>query len=330
MVRAFVEFYEYVRRYCREYLTEQRKLSGHTIRYYRDTLNSFIRFLKEKHTTDHTGLSLDMVSQPAVLEYLAWLSKQGNSVATQNRRLAALKIFVQYVAMWDQTFLGVAHQIQSIKGVKQPEHLVGFLNQTEVAGLLRAPNPESVKGRRDRLLLILLYETACRVAEVVRLRYSDFVATDTGCAVTLTGKGNKTRVVPVSLKVFNHVQQYRLCTSGEGFIFPTSKGHLTTSSVYKIVRTNGERIGVASLHPHTLRHSRAMHWYQGGMALEIVAQLLGHAHLSTTRIYAWADVEMKRRAIDKADQDSKSIPESNQEIFDWNDENLLNRLCGLR
>ena len=101
--------------------------------------------------------------------------------------------------------------------------------------------------------------------------------------------------------------------------------------MYKIVRHYGERIGLRlSLHPHMLRHTRAMHWYQSGMALEIISQLLGHAQTSTTRIYAWADVERKRRAIEKADGLTKTVPESNHESFDWTNENLLNRLCGLR
>ena len=73
-----------------------------------------------------------------------------------------------------------------------------------------------------------------------------------------------------------------------------------------------------------------MHWYQGGMALEMIAQLLGHAHLTTTRIYARADIEMKRAAIEQVDEvHFNAAGESNHELFDWEDENLINRLCGL-
>ena len=66
------------------------------------------------------------------------------------------------------------------------------------------------------------------------------------------------------------------------------------------------------------------------MALELVAQLLGHAQLTTTRVYAWTDVEMKRKAIAETDKRENLVPESNHKMFNWNDENLLNRLCGLR
>ena len=252
-------------------------------------------------------------------------------MSTCNRRLAALKIFVRYVGMMDQSFVGLAQTIQAVKALNQPEELVAFLSKDEVAKLLRAPDSTTVKGRRDQLLLVLLYETACRVAEAVNLRYTDFVATETGCAVSLTGKGKKTRIVPLSRKVFGYVQQFKALARGEDFVFDSAKGHLTTSSVYKIVRSYGKAIGLSlSLHPHTLRHSRAMHWYQSGMALELVSQLLGHAQMSTTRIYAWADVEMKRKAIAKADEGAQVVPESNREIFDWTNENLLNRLCGLK
>ena len=78
----------------------------------------------------------------------------------------------------------------------------------------------------DRLLLILLYETGAKVAEIAQLRYIDFIDAEHGCAVTITGKGNKTRVIPVSRKVQNHVNAFKVRSQATDFIFSTWHGHI--------------------------------------------------------------------------------------------------------
>ena len=331
MKTGYIEFYDYIRSYCREFLPEQRKLSIHTIRYYRDTLNRFIEFLKIKNNIDFKGLSIDMITPLSVSDFLAWLSNRGNSISTCNRRLAAIKIFMSYITMIDESFYSQYARIKAIKFLREPNNLVEFLTKEEIATLLRRPDTTTKKGLRDSLLLILMYETAGRVSEVSQMCFSDFVESDTGCAVIIKGKGNKTRIVPISRKVFNNVQLYRITSKGSQYIFSSNKNHITASNIYKIVSNYGKLIGLKQkLHPHLIRHTRAMHWYQGGMALEMVAQLLGHAHLTTTRIYARADIEMKRSAIEQVDEvHFNAVDESNHELFDWEDENLINRLCGL-
>ena len=117
-MKGYIEFYEYIRRYFREFLKEQRNLSEHTIRYYRDTLNRFIEFLKNKYSIDHTKLSIDLITPESVNDFLAWLASRGNSLSTRNRRLAAIKIFMSYIAMMDETFCGQLSKIQAIKPLK--------------------------------------------------------------------------------------------------------------------------------------------------------------------------------------------------------------------
>ena len=333
MKSNYMEFYEYIRRYCREYLPCQRQLSSHTIRYYRDSLNRFIEYLKEKYSCTYQGLNLDMFTAENVSDFLDWLRIKGNKPSTINRRLAALKIFAQFVVMNDEILAGVCNKINKIRLIKTPQKLVEYLSLEQTQKLLMAPNIISKFGSRDRLLLILLYETAARESEIAQIKFSDFHETKEGISVTLTGKGNKTRIVPISNKVYNHVRQYRACSENDIYLFSTHSGHLSSASVYKLVRHYGQVVGIDGdnhLHPHILRHTRAMHWYQGGVSLELVSQLLGHAQMATTRIYAQADLEMKRAAINKANTASIPNAESNHDSFNWNDEHLLMKLCGLR
>ena len=209
-MKGYIEFYEYIRRYFREFLKEQRNLSEHTIRYYRDTLNRFIEFLKNKYSIDHTKLSIDLITPESVNDFLAWLASRGNSLSTRNRRLAAIKIFMSYIAMMDETFCGQLSKIQAIKPLKIQQNLVNFLTKEEISNLLRMPDQSTKTGMRDRLLLILMYETAGRANEIAQLCFSDFFESESGCAVTIKGKGNKTRVVPISRKVFNIVSDATL------------------------------------------------------------------------------------------------------------------------
>lgn len=156
---------------------------------------------------------------------------------------------------------------------------------------------------------------------------------DNKIALLVNGKGGKQRFIPVPDNVYEKVMKFRARqqrTTRYVFSSPSRvhEAHITTSSVYKIVAKYGQKINLPyDLHPHTLRHTRAMHWYQGGVSLEIISLLLGHSQLETTRIYARADIEMKRKALEKIEPLQQSG--NNHELFDWEDKSLIMRLAGL-
>ena len=189
------------------------------------------------------------------------------------------------------------------------------------------------------MIMILLYDTGARVQELVDLRVTDFHLEARTPFVLVTGKGNKTRSVPLMDKTVAHLKEYlRQFHAGPAdrhevplfYSLHAGRPHmLSTDAISVLVKNYGEgaRTTCAEVpprvHPHLFRHSRAMHLYQSGMPLPYIAEFLGHASVTTTEIYASADTEMLRKAIERAD------PGLADETPAWKDEESLRRLCGL-
>jgi integrase/recombinase XerD len=274
-----------------------------------------------------------------VLAFLDWLqSERGNSPATRNQRLAVIKSFVRYVAVERPEFLDRATQIIAVRQKKTPATDMGYLTGDEVKALLAEPDPTTRRGRRDTVLLCTLYDTAARVQEICDLNTAD-VRTARPMLVTLHGKGSKTRRVPVMDPTARLLEDYldrRTPHPGVGAdADPLFQGphqtRLTRWGVTKILarhvqsvrgRNPGYAAGV-NVTPHVIRRTRAMHLLQAKVNLIYIRDLLGHADISTTEIYARADAEAKRKAIENA------YPSLTPELSlaDWTaDQDLLNWL----
>jgi len=189
--------------------------------------------------------------------------------------------------------------------------MVNYLTTEELAKILAKPNMTTTWGRRDAILLSLLYDTGARVQELVDLSVRD-VRIDTPAQVRLTGKGRKVRLVPLMSSTVHLLAQYmnehRLDRS-ERLDFPLFFNHsgerLSRSGVrYLLSKYAGPTGSKSSLtgriSPHTMRHSKAMHLLQAGNPSTVIQAILGHADIRSTDIYARADMEMKRQALAKA------------------------------
>lgn len=191
------------------------------------------------------------------------------------------------------------------------------------------------------VFLSLMYDTAARCQEVVDLKLSD-IDLKKGC-VYITGKGDKTRVVPIMPKTAEHIRRYidkfhslSERNLNDHLFYTVSHGErhrMSEDNVAAFVKKYGEAAKAISpgipdrVHPHMLRHTRAMHLYQGGMPMPLLSDFLGHVNMDTTKIYAYADTNMKREAIRKANSvNPTSIPEAI-----WkNDDEMLRILSGLK
>lgn len=327
-----IEFFELVRDYLTRYLPRVRKLSPHTVRSYKTAIKLLINFFEKKKAVSLKEMSVGLINPDSLNEFIIWLREMDIKASTINLRIAAVRAFFNFVCMKEPLYVGLSERIKTIKKLKVGEKPITYLSTGETAALLNAPGTEN-KGERDRLLLLLLYETACREAEIAAIKYEDFFIRDNKIALLVNGKGGKQRFIPVPDNVYEKVMKFRARqqrTTRYVFSSPSRahEAHITTSSVYKIVAKYGQKINLPyDLHPHTLRHTRAMHWYQGGVSLEIISLLLGHSQLETTRIYARADIEMKRKALEKIEPLQQSG--NNHELFDWEDKSLIMRLAGL-
>ena len=196
------------RDYLHHYLPAVRALSPKTVEAYRISLESYLDYLA---ATEHTGreqLSFGHFDRPRLKAWLAWMtSTQQYAPATVALRLSAVKSFLAYAAQEDITLIALSQAAQALKAPGQPRKPITYLTPEQLRAVLAAYSGGTAKSRRNRMLLIMLYESAARVSELTALRLGDLHLTEPG-HVTLTGKRNKTRVVPLTGKTIAHLRVY--------------------------------------------------------------------------------------------------------------------------
>lgn len=292
-------------------LLNQQNVSPHTVASYRDTFRLLFAFLQKERRTRPTELTLSEIDAPTVLKFLAHLeSARGNSVRTRNTRLAAIRAFVGYASARDPTALPVAKRVLAIPQKRFDRPLLAYLTRTEMEAVLGAPNRTEWSGRRDHVLFTVMYNTGMRVSEAIGLRRSDI---DVGpCAsVRIHGKGRKDRCVPLWKATAALVKAWLTenVFSDGAALFPNRHGRpLSRSGVedrlHRAVTTAVDRcppLKEKNVSPHTLRHTTAMHLLQAGVDMTVIALWLGHESCETTHLYVEADLEMKRRVLDRID-----------------------------
>lgn len=292
-------------------LLNQQNVSPHTVASYRDTFRLLFAFLlKERHMRP-TELTLSEIDAPTVLKFLAHLeSARGNSVRTRNARLAAIRAFVGYASTRDPTALPVAKRVLAIPQKRFDRPLLAYLTRTEMEAVLNAPNRTEWSGRRDHVLFTVMYNTGMRVSEAIGLRRSD-IDIGPSASVRIHGKGRKDRCVPLWKATAALVKAWlaEKVYSDDAALFPNRHGHpLSRSGVddrlYRAVTTAVDHcpaLKEKNVSPHTLRHTTAMHLLQAGVDMTVIALWLGHESCETTHLYVEADLEMKRRVLDRID-----------------------------
>src|SRR5665811_2445800 len=177
------------------YLPVTRDCSRHTIAAYRDAVMLFLRFMDQQQAIPPNKVSFADFTAPNVTAFLGWLRTDREcSAATANQRLAALKSFFRYVQSQAPEQVAQARQVLGVKAAQAPEPAVGYL-PAEAVGLLLEHAKR--RGPRDLALLTTLYDTAARVQEACDLSLGD-LRLDKPASATLTGKGRKTRIVPLT------------------------------------------------------------------------------------------------------------------------------------
>jgi len=307
------DFAEHLAAFLTMYLTGQRGLSSNTVMSYRDTFKQVLQYAETRGIRPEK-LTLAQFNSDFIEAFLVWLEKErGCSRGTRNQRLAAIHAFVRYVRSKRPEYLFESQKIMDIRSKKRPEPQLPFLTPDSVRAILSQPDMSTAYGRRDAVLLSLLYDSAARVQELCDLRVRDLRLQEP-YTVTLNGKGQKTRSVPIMKDTADLLKKYlaeNKMTSTDKHDYPLFHNHqhgkLTRAGVTYILK----KYCVSAqkqfpqipnkISPHIFgRHSKAMHLLQAGVNLVYIRDFLGHVNLSTTEIYAKADVETKRAAIEKA------------------------------
>ena len=292
-----------------EHLTNQKRVSPHTVKAYRDTLRLLLAHADQIHGIRPSDVRVIDLDAPAVLDFLEHLERiRRCSVRSRNARLAAIRAFFRYVALREPEHVAVATRILAIPAKRADHCLVGYLTREEMQAVLAAPDRTKWMGRRDHALLLTFYNTGARLSEVTGLKRGD-VRFGTRTFVHLHGKGRKEREVPLwanTARILKKWFEEDPPVPGD-VVFPSNRGGpLSADSVSHIlhlaVRTASARspsLAKKRITPHVIRHTTAMHLLQSGVDISVIALWLGHESIETTHIYVEADLATKERALDR-------------------------------
>lgn len=342
-----VQLFTLFRNFLTIYLPVQRNVSEHTVVDYRTALNQLLEFISNQKHVSYMAVTFEMINKDTVNAFLDHLTEEKKfSPATKNNRLAAIKAFLSYASGIHPEYISLMGEISTIKVQRDdPFSKVDYMSEQAVETLLRMPDPKTRIGLRDQFFMILLYDTGARIQEIINAKICDLKVSSTS-SIQLHGKGNKVRIVPLMESTIRHLRNYmKEFHNGEtwesqNFIFYSLHHGVMKKicddtirvrmNIYADMARKECRDVPAHVHPHLWRHSRAMHLYQHGMDLTLISQWLGHKQFTTTLVYAHADTEAKRKAIEKAIGSTSPTETISQEPYNADDEETLKKLYGLK
>lgn len=310
--------------------------SPNTLSSYCTTFRRFLSFAEVKNGISADKFELKDFSADSIDNFLNWLESDCHcKTVTRNQRLSALHSFCRYLMRKEPAFMNQWQTIINIKEKKHPvKKIVDYLTIEETSSVLHAVDISTKRGRRDEMLLCFMYDTASRVQEIADVRIGNLkLYSHNTSFIYLTGKGNKTRSVPLSTRTFSMLKEYvaeQNLTNPMDHVFTNNRGEQLSrhgiafilKKYVAIASDNCPSIRNKTISPHTMRHSKAMHLLQGGIDLIKIRDLLGHESVTTTEIYARTNDIDLRAAVDSTNA------ASNPEIPSWHKEvGIMERLA---
>lgn len=309
--------------------------SKNTVLAYRDTFGLILRFARSKEGVREEKLSLQAIDKDFVIRFLTWLEgDRGCSTSTRNQRLAAIHAFFAYLQPLRSDMLFQIQGVLAVPMKKYRQTAMQFVSEEGVKALLAEPDISTKAGRKHLIILSFLFATGCRVQELVDMTVADAMY-NSNTVARLTGKGNKSRFVPLDNDFVNLLKQYLdefglsdSKRSGD-LLFASHTGQkLTRQGVTYILkkyaaqaRQKHSDLVPERISPHCMRHSRAVSLLRAGVDLIYIRDLLGHVSVQTTEIYARVDGEMKRKALEKAagtvGRDQLPVWQKDKTLLEW-------------
>ncbi len=288
-------------------LITQRGASPHTIASYRDTFTLLLGYLHQQTGKLPAQLDLADLDAPAIGAFLQQLeSLRGNTPATRNARLAAIRSLFRYASLRAPEHADLISRVLQIQPRRTVTTIVSYLTPGELDALLAAPDRATWHGRRDHALLVLAAQTGLRVSELTGLANAD-AHLGTGPHVYCRGKGRKDRATPLTPHTLRILRPWitEQQAAPASPLFATRTGtplsrdaveHLVTRHASTAARTCAT-LRAKKITPHTLRHTAAMNLLHAGVDITVIALWLGHEDPATTRVYLHADMALKEQAI---------------------------------
>lgn len=328
-------FAKYLTQFMVSYLVDERGYSRNTVSAYRDSIILLLTYMRDAHRINADRIEFKDITRERIISFLGWLQAERHcSISTRNARLAALHSFFRFLTYKYPDHLKEWQSILSLKIKKCDTPEVIYLTADGVKLLLAQPDTSKRKGRRDQVLISLMFECAGRVQEIADLVPSR-INFGKPALLTIKGKGNKTRLVPLSEPMTAILKRYMqenglLRDQATDYpLFSNGRGDkLTRMGITAIIRKYSMTARLldpslipAGISPHSLRHSKAMLLQQSEVNIVAIRDFLGHASVTTTEIYARIDNRQKREALEKTSltPESTELPvwQSNKGLLDW-------------
>ena len=287
-----------VRSFFIDHLRRVKGLKPSSIRSYRDAVRLYLSFTASRIGHPVALLALEHATFDSVVEFLHHLEHdRGNAIPTRNQRLAVLHVLFEYFGSRVPEMLETARRVLLLPQKRCPPPETRFLKRNEVERVLEGV-PVGRQGRRDRALLLFLYNTGARAQEVADLRvgHIDWERR----SVRLHGKGGKWRVCPLWNRTLDCLRELVEALDPDAPVFRSQRGGpLGRFGIYKLVRRHASAFDGASgpVTPHVFRHTTAVHLLGAGVEPNVIRGWLGHASLATTNRYAEIDVAAKEAAL---------------------------------
>jgi len=322
-----------LRAFFQNFLPRLKGVSPNTVHSYRDSLKLMLIFLA-RYNGSVDSLRFDDIDVNKIIAFLEHLeSERGNMSGTRNIRLAAIHSFFRYVACSYPEYIHLSQQILNIPFKRMQTRTIEYLEYEELNAVIEGISNSKRDGRRDYALLVLMFNTGARVQEVVDLKASD-LHLSVPFSVRIFGKGRKERICPIWTKTAHVLQEYikeqNIDLRKPAVLFTNHLGTpLTRFGVRYILHkyllkaaTTHPSLKAKRLHPHSMRHSTAVHLLKSGVDLATIASWLGHVSINTTNRYAKIDLDMKREAIAKAappcaESVLHSLLHDNPDLLSW-------------
>ena len=293
--------------FLREYMPQARGYSPHSCEAYAHSFRLLFAFAAQRLHTRPSRLELEQIDAEMVLAFLAHIERErGNSAATRNVRLAAIKAFMRYVELKHPSALMQIAQINAIPGKRHDQRLIRPLTMEEVRAILDAPNLRTRSGIRDRAMLHLCFAAGLRVSELVGLTVQSLNLRDP--SILVMGKGRRERSLPLWKETTRDIRAW-LAVRGEvraTELFVNAAGMAMTRAGFEYILEKHARAAALkcpslkgrTLSPHLLRHSCAVLMLQATHDIRKVALWLGHADIRTTEVYLRMDATTKLEAVE--------------------------------
>ena len=312
------DFQSLLQRFFLERLMNQQKSSPCTIQSYKDTFRILLKYMHDECGTKANKLTMEAINAEAIIGFLNYLENiRNNKSKTANNRLAAIKAFMEYVSYECPEYLRIVRKVKAIPFRNVEKKEISYLTKEEIDSLLKACENSNHEGKRDFLMILLLYNSGMRVSEMTSVKGKDIIISGNGqCQLRIMGKGRKERTIPLWQKttkcLVKYMQENRI--QGNDYLLSgRNVEHLTRSGVrYRIdniVKKASEdcsSLRAKLVTPHVFRHSTAMSLLQSGVDISTIAIWLGHESIDTTHKYMVADIKLKENALKKLHE-----PESN-------------------